>query len=117
MDKSRKHGVFSMGSARHVNPKASNNHWIPIDYALEIVFKQMNIAGNRPRTIDSYDYIFRGFCEANKILYVEEITIDTIYSYLEGLDVKKMWENIDEDLYICDLPEGIKEDILLTWKK
>lgn len=37
----------------------------------------MNVAGNRPRTIDSYDYIFRGFYEANKIFYVEEITIDT----------------------------------------
>lgn len=94
LDKSRKHGVFSMGNARQVNPKASNNHWIPIDYALEIVFKQMNIAGNRPRTIDSYDYIFRGFCEANKILYVEEITIDTIYSYLEGLDVSQQTKKI-----------------------
>jgi len=51
LDKSRKHGVFSMGNARQVNPKTSNNHWIPIDYALELVYKQMNIAGNRSRTI------------------------------------------------------------------
>ncbi|MFJ8518984.1 hypothetical protein [Lysinibacillus xylanilyticus] len=61
MVKRIKHGLFSMGNARHVNPKVSNNYWIPVDYALEIVFKQMEIARNRPRTIGSYDYIFQGF--------------------------------------------------------
>ncbi|MDC7797568.1 DEAD/DEAH box helicase family protein [Bacillus altitudinis] len=25
---------------------------------------------------------------------------------------KQMWENIDDDLFVCDLPEGIKEEIL-----
>ncbi|MFJ6264131.1 hypothetical protein ACIQGW_03810 [Lysinibacillus xylanilyticus] len=94
MDKSRKHGVLSMGNARHVNPKDSNNHWIPIDYALELVFKQMNIAGNRPRTIDSYDYIFHGFCKTNNIHYVEEITINSIYSHLESLDVSQRTKKI-----------------------
>ncbi|WP_342530639.1 DEAD/DEAH box helicase family protein [Lysinibacillus sp. FSL R5-0849] len=44
------------------------------------------------------------------------------YSWLAETDKRKieakeerfkmMWEDIDEDLYICDLPEGIKEDIL-----
>lgn len=93
LDKSRKHGVFSMGNARLVNPK-KNEHWIPIDYALEVVFRQMNIAGNRPRTIDSYDYIFRSFCKVNKIDFVEEITLDTIYYYLENLDVSQRTKKI-----------------------
>ena len=93
LDKSRKQGVFSMGNARLVNPK-KNEHWIPIDYALEVVFRQMNIAGNRPRTIDSYDYIFRSFCKVNKIDFVEEITIDTIYYYLENLYVSQRTKKI-----------------------
>ncbi len=87
MDKSRKHGVFSMGEARHINPKVKNDHWIPIDYALEIIFKQMNIAGNRPRAIHSYEYIFKGFCECNELHYVEQINLNSIYNYLGCLDV------------------------------
>lgn len=59
-----------MGNAHPVNPKDSNNHWIRIDYALELVFKQMSIAGNRPRFINSCDYIFRGFCKTNNIHYI-----------------------------------------------
>lgn len=94
LDKSRKHGVFSMGNVLQEKYNAQNKDWIPIDYALDTVFRQMSIAGNRPRTIESYDYIFRGYCKANNINFVEEITIDSLYYYLENLEVSQRTKKI-----------------------
>ncbi|RPJ97401.1 site-specific integrase [Rummeliibacillus sp. TYF005] len=62
---------------------------ITIETALETVFKQMKIGGNRERTIQSYDYIFKQFIEINKLEYVEEITIDSIYHYLDSIEVSQ----------------------------
>ncbi|MGE7843071.1 hypothetical protein ACQKNX_20060 [Lysinibacillus sp. NPDC093712] len=36
-----------MGKAQHIHLKVKYDHWIPITYALEVIFKQVNIAGNR----------------------------------------------------------------------
>jgi site-specific recombinase XerD len=47
----------------------------------------MRIAGNRIRTIESYDYIFNQFVQFNKLEYVEDITADSIYEYLGSLEV------------------------------
>ncbi len=48
----------------------------------------MRIAGNRPRTIESYEYIFNQFVEVTQIEYVEDINIDKLYHYLDVLDVQ-----------------------------
>lgn len=44
--------------------------------ALETVFNQMKVVGNRPRKIESYEYIFKQFVQMNGIEYVEQIKID-----------------------------------------
>lgn len=49
----------------------------------------MKVAGNRPRTIESYEYIFKQFVQMNGIEYVEQINIDSIYNYLGSLDVSQ----------------------------
>jgi hypothetical protein len=57
----RKHGIFSI-QTENVNittkKKAVNRSGLTIPYALETTYQQMRIAGNRIRTIESYDYIF-----------------------------------------------------------
>lgn len=47
----------------------------------------MKISGNRPRTIESYKYIFNQFIDMTLLKYVEEITVDSIYHYLDSLQV------------------------------
>ena len=89
----RKHGIFAVGNdavemmqAQDTQVKRKSK---TINEALEIIFNQMRIAGNRPRTIDSYKYIFNQFVEVNSIEYIEEINIDSIYNYLGSIDVSQ----------------------------
>jgi len=87
---SRKHGIFSV-QLEEVNistkKKTIKRDSITIQQALETVYQQMRIAGNRIRTIESYDYIFNQFVQFNKLEYVEDITADSIYEYLGSLEV------------------------------
>lgn len=89
----RKHGIFAVDSEAVETMETQEVQQIgkgkAIDEALETVFNQMRIAGNRPRTIDSYKYIFKQFVVANRIKYVEEINIDSIYNYLGSIDVSQ----------------------------
>lgn len=39
----------------------------------------MRITGNRARTIESYEYIFKQFVEVCRIEYVEDINLDKRY--------------------------------------
>lgn len=86
----RKHGIFSIQS-EDVNittkKKAVQRSGIAIPYALETIYQQMRIGGNRIRTIESYDYIFNQFVQFNKLEYVEDISADSIYDYLGSLEV------------------------------
>ncbi|QTD41878.1 hypothetical protein [Sporosarcina sp. Te-1] len=59
-----------------------------ISDAMETVFQQTIIAGNRLRTIESYQYIFEQFSTVNKLQYNEDITVGTLYHYLDVLVVK-----------------------------
>lgn len=90
----RKHGIFAVSNeavemiqAEEIQQQKPTGK--PIAEALETVFTQMRIAGNRPRTIESYEYIFKQFVQMNSIEYVEQINIDSIYNYLGSLDVSQ----------------------------
>lgn len=82
----RKHGIFSIQS-EDVNISTKKKAVITIPFALETIYQQMRIAGNRIRTIESYDYIFIQFVQFNKLEYVEDITADSIYEYLGTIKV------------------------------
>lgn len=86
----RKHGIFSIPSEEvniTMKKQAVKRKGITIPQALETIYQQMRIAGNRTRTIESYDYIFNQFVQYNKLEYVEDITTDSIYEYLGSLEV------------------------------
>ncbi|MEK4701019.1 hypothetical protein MKX47_15785 [Solibacillus sp. FSL R7-0668] len=93
-NRKRKHGIFSVSreAVEMIQAEESQQQkptGKPIAEALETVFNQMKVAGNRPRTIESYEYIFKQFVQMNGIEYVEQINIDSIYNYLGSLDVSQ----------------------------
>ncbi|MER2071202.1 MAG: hypothetical protein ABS898_04770 [Psychrobacillus sp.] len=76
----RKRGEFSVQADEieiSKKPVSINKDTIKITKALRIVYQQMRVAGNRERTIDSYNYIFNQFIQLNNLVYVEEINADT----------------------------------------
>lgn len=89
VNRKRKHGIFAVNSEVVMlsNSKGEESEGTQINIALEIVFKQMRIAGNSPRTIESYDYIFKQFVEICGIVVVEDIDLDKLYHYLDVLQV------------------------------
>ena len=97
MSNIRKHGVYAVEETQLEGRKSSvnsNKSWTPISYGMEVVFKQMQIAGNRPRTIQSYDYIFKQFVKFNGLVFIEEINSDSIFNYLDNLDVSLQTKKI-----------------------
>ncbi|EKU42067.1 site-specific tyrosine recombinase XerD [Lysinibacillus fusiformis ZB2] len=93
-NRKRKHGIFAVSNeaVEMIQVEEVQQQKVkgkPIVEALETIFNQMRVAGNRPRTIESYTYIFNQFVEVNNIEYVEEINIDSIYNYLGSLDVSQ----------------------------
>ena len=97
MSNIRKHGVYAVEERQLEGRKISinsNKKWTPISYGMEVVFKQMQIAGNRPRTVQSYDYIFKQFVEFNGLIFIEEINSDSIFNYLDNLEVSLQTKKI-----------------------
>ncbi|MEL3961907.1 site-specific integrase [Lysinibacillus endophyticus] len=58
-----------------------------IEDAIQIVKKQMISSGLRPRTIRDYETIVVHFMNNQSINYLNEITLDTIYDWLEQMEV------------------------------
>lgn len=58
-----------------------------IDNALEIVIRQMIASGYRKRTTDDYRRIVSNFEKAQGIKYLSEITMETIYNWLDKMNV------------------------------
>lgn len=97
MFSARKHGVYAVMEGQATVADSGtfvNKNWTPISYGMEVVFRQMQIAGNRPRTIQSYDYIFKQFVKFNELVFIEEINSDCIYNYLDNLNVKVQTKKI-----------------------
>lgn len=72
-----------------VKPTNELKNGITIDEALPIIFRQMPLSGNRPRTIESYDFAFSEFIRITGVEYVEDITADKLYDYLNAIDVSR----------------------------
>lgn len=86
----RRHGVFAVEQRfDEITLQSTNNKRdvLAIDDALKIVFKQMEIGGSRPRTIQSYEYVFNDFIKRTGLRYVDEIDANSIYDYLNELQV------------------------------
>ena len=88
----RKHGVFAVDKRFEditINRTSKRREGLEIDQALRIVFRQMEISGSRPRTIESYEYVFNDFIKRTGLRFVDEINADSLYDYLNELDVAK----------------------------
>ena len=59
----------------------------PFSVALETVINQMQVSGYRPRTIKDYETILINFEKVTAITYLEDITLNTIYSWLNSMQV------------------------------
>ncbi|MGE7841426.1 hypothetical protein ACQKNX_11585 [Lysinibacillus sp. NPDC093712] len=55
--------------------------------AVRTILSQMEVSGYRPRTIKDYDTVLRNFSKSAGVTYLEEITVDTIYSWLDSMHV------------------------------
>jgi len=55
--------------------------------AKEIVIRQMDVSGYRKRTISDYQYYIDNFLEVTKVEYLEEITLEKIYEWLDSMNV------------------------------
>lgn len=86
----RRHGVFAVEQPfEQITLKNTGNKRdaLAIDDALRVVFRQMEIGGSRPRTIESYEYVFNDFTKRTNLRYVDEIDANSIYDYLNELNV------------------------------
>ncbi|MFG3613183.1 tyrosine-type recombinase/integrase [Rummeliibacillus stabekisii] len=88
----RKHGIFAVDQRfTDITLQSINDvrNALTIEQALRVVFKQMDITGSRPRTIESYSYVFNDFIKITGLIYVEDIDVDSIYEYLNEINVAK----------------------------
>ncbi|MEK5331871.1 tyrosine-type recombinase/integrase [Lysinibacillus sp. FSL W8-0992] len=86
----KKKGIFDVTIAADVlKPKevALEPKGMTTEKALENIARQMELNGYRERTLKDYKLIFNQFVEATGIKYVEEINVNTIYTWLENMNV------------------------------
>lgn len=58
-----------------------------IDAALKIIIKQMEVSGNRPRTILDYQLYVTKFQESTGLMYLQDINVGSIYMWLSSMNV------------------------------
>ncbi len=67
--------------------KVTTAHYKFFSEALGTIITQMQVSGYRPRTIKDYDTILLNFAKCAGITYLEEVTMETIYSWLDSMKV------------------------------
>ncbi|MBT2658359.1 site-specific integrase [Bacillus sp. ISL-18] len=68
-------------------PSKSNSERLPIDNALTTITRQMEVSGNRPRTISDYSIYVNHFKDTTGLAYLSDITAERIYNWLSLMDV------------------------------
>ena len=76
-------------------PKVKNTNDYYVNYtesmlisqALEVITRQMRVSGNRSRTISDYVLHVEHFQGITHTKYIEDITANTIYSWLDSMNV------------------------------
>lgn len=58
-----------------------------LDSVMDIIIQQMQVSGYRERTITDYSNYMAQFRKVTNVEYLEEITTDTIYLWLDSMDV------------------------------
>lgn len=67
--------------------KATTAHYKLFSEALGTIINQMQVSGYRPRIMEDYDRLLNNFAKSTEIAYLEEFTVDSIYSWLDSMQV------------------------------
>lgn len=93
----KKLGIFDVNDALGLDLsdtfKDSKQNSITVKRALDVVISQMKANNLRERTISDYTLHFNSFIESQNIKYTDEITIDSIYNWLDSMNVKAVTKN------------------------
>lgn len=76
-------GIFNEGKAR-----ANHRENFTIDRALDIVIKQMEAEGLRPRTISDYRTHIAHYMRITNIEFMRDIDVDSIYEWIASMNVQ-----------------------------
>ncbi|MEH7236239.1 tyrosine-type recombinase/integrase [Bacillus sp. JJ1562] len=71
----------------NIKPYKVSNDSMLISNALETITRQMKVSGNRSRTINDYALYVEQFQRVTKVCYVGDISVDTIYKWLNSMNV------------------------------
>ncbi|MDN4493597.1 tyrosine-type recombinase/integrase [Ureibacillus aquaedulcis] len=89
----KKSGLFNIDfdlEGIEIIPQKSNakvNHSKKVEDALCIILQQMQTSGYRTRTMKDYETIVLNFQKVTNIEYVDEVKTETIYEWLESMQV------------------------------
>ncbi|MDQ0220143.1 hypothetical protein [Peribacillus cavernae] len=84
----KKKGIFDFSiKTELLKPKQEQqiSKGMSAEKALEMIQRQMKLNGYRERTLKDYDVIFNHFLQETNTEYLEDITVNTIYSWLDGM--------------------------------
>ncbi|MFC4797751.1 phage integrase SAM-like domain-containing protein [Neobacillus sp. GCM10023253] len=70
-----------------LKPKAEITKGMDAEKALETIHRKMTLNSYRERTLNDYILIFNHFLKATNVKYLEEITVDIIYRWLDSMNV------------------------------
>lgn len=77
---------FVIGESEISNEKIKSNS-LTINKAIQIITKQMEVSGFRERTILDYNLHMNHFCKITGVIDLDEISNETIYHWLESMNV------------------------------
>lgn len=67
--------------------KTTSVHYKLFTEALGTIINQMQASGYRPRTMQDYDRLLNNFAKSIGIVYLEEVTVESIYLWLDSMQV------------------------------
>lgn len=87
---SKRSGVFDVTiKTAAIKTEAPTKKGMSVEKGLFIIHEQMRLNGYRERTLKDYNVIFTKFVEVTGVEYVEEITVETIYTWLDSMKVSQ----------------------------
>ena len=86
----KKVGIFDVSIKTEIlKTKEAVPKGMTVEKALSMIHKQMKFNGYRERTLNDYNLIFNKFVEVIDVVYLEDITVNTIYKWLERMNVSQ----------------------------
>ncbi|WP_075619989.1 phage integrase SAM-like domain-containing protein [Paenisporosarcina indica] len=86
----KKVGIFDVSIKTEIlKTKKAAPKGMTVEKALSLIHQQMKLNGFREGTLNDYNLIFNQFAEEVQIQYLEDINVNTIYKWLESMNVSQ----------------------------